>query len=75
MAVVHPDQFLGLPPCEIEDADAVVLPLPFEKTVSYGDGTWRAPRALIDASCQVETFDEEALIDFETGPLLSLIHI
>jgi len=70
MSVVHPDQFLGLPPRKAEDADAVVLPLPFERTVSYGNGTWRAPRAIVDASCQLEQFDEETLVDFETGPLI-----
>ncbi|HUT12148.1 MAG TPA: agmatinase [Thermoguttaceae bacterium] len=68
MASVHPDQFLGLPPCPPEQADAVVVPLPLEKTVSYGTGTWRAPRAILDASCQVELFDEETLIDFSEFP-------
>lgn len=66
--MVYPDQFLGLPPCAVEEADAVILPLPFERTVSYGTGTWRAPRAILDASCQVETFDEETLVDFEVSP-------
>ncbi|MDP2898965.1 MAG: agmatinase [bacterium] len=68
MAIVYPDQFLGLPPCTVEDADAVILPLPFERTASYGTGAWRAPRAILDASCQVETFDEETLVDFEVSP-------
>ena len=62
------DQFLGLPSPGLEAADAVVLPLPFERTTSYGRGTWRAPRAIICASHQVETFDEEALVDFEEHP-------
>ncbi len=70
MGVIHPDQFLGLAPCEMEKANAIILPLPFERTVSYGDGTWRAPRAILDASCQVETFDEETLVDFEEHPLI-----
>lgn len=68
MAIVYPDQFLGLPPCTVEDADAVILPLPFERTASYGTGAWKAPRAILDASCQVETFDEETLVDFEVSP-------
>jgi agmatinase len=60
----NPNQFLGVPSCPPERADAIVVPLPFEKTVSYGTGTWRAPRAILDASCQIELFDEETLIDF-----------
>jgi len=62
--VIHPDQFLGLPPAGESAADAVILPLPLERTVSYGGGTWRAPRAIVDASCEVEVFDEETLVEF-----------
>jgi agmatinase len=65
---VHPDQFLGLPPCGEDRADVIILPLPLEMTVSYGTGTWRAPRAILDASCQVEVFDEETLVDFSESP-------
>ncbi len=64
--MIHPDQFLGLAPAEPGDAQAILLPVPFERTVSYGAGTWRAPRAIIDASCQVEVFDEETGVDFES---------
>ena len=67
---LHRDQFLGLPSPGLGSADAVLLPLPFERTTSYGRGTWRAPRAIIRASHQVETFDEEALVDFEERPRL-----
>lgn len=68
MSEVHPDQFLGLPGCDLSRADAVLAPMPLEKTVSYGRGTGRAPRAILAASCQVETFDEETLVDFEKRP-------
>lgn len=40
-------------------ARAVVFPLPFERTVSYGAGTAAGPNAIIAASQQVELFDEE----------------
>ena len=70
MDTVHAGQFLGLPPRALEEAEAVVLPLPFERTVSCGRGTGRAPAAVLEASCQVEFFDEEALVDFEQGPPL-----
>jgi agmatinase len=37
----------------------VVLPIPYEHTVSYGGGTGRGPRAILDASRYVEYYDEE----------------
>ena len=65
---LNPFPFLNLPPCPLDEADVVVLPLPLEKTVSYGTGTWRAPRAILAASGQIELFDEETRIDFAQGP-------
>jgi agmatinase len=70
MSPRHPVTFLDLPPCPLEKADAVIVPVPFERTVSYGGGTMRGPAAIIAASCQIETFDEETLVDFERSPLL-----
>jgi len=63
-------QFLGLDPVGPERADALILPLPLEKTVSYGTGTQAGPRAILDASRQIELFDEETLIDFAERPKL-----
>ena len=54
-----PSQFFGLPSPGREHADALVLPVPVEKTVSYGTGAGSGPRAIIAATLQVETFDEE----------------
>lgn len=34
-----------------------VLPVPYEKTVSYGTGTAKGPEAIIEASQQLESFD------------------
>lgn len=34
-----------------------VLPVPFEKTVSYGGGTGKGPAAILDASWQLEEWD------------------
>lgn len=61
-------QLLGLPPCPLDRADAVVLPAPMERTVSYGPGTSGGPAAILAASSQVETFDEETGVDFEEAP-------
>lgn len=63
-----PTQFFGLASHGIDRADALILPLPLEKTVSYGSGTGQGPQAILSASCQVELFDEETEIDFAEYP-------
>ncbi len=63
-------QFLRLTSPGLEHADALLLPLPVEKTVSYGTGTAGGPRAIIESSLQVETFDEETLVEFADAPRL-----
>lgn len=67
MSFLDPDQttLLKLAPCSPGDADAIVLPVPLEMTVSYGQGTLRGPSAILEASTQIETFDEEWEFDFE----------
>ncbi len=42
-----------------ENARVVILPLPYEATVSYGTGTHEGPSAILAASHYVEFFDEE----------------
>jgi agmatinase len=42
-----------------ERALAVVLPIPYERTTSYVEGTRRAPREILLASTQLELWDEE----------------
>ena len=42
-----------------QDARVLIWPVPFEKTVSYGVGTRNGPHAIIDASRNMELFDEE----------------
>lgn len=44
---------------EYRRARAVVLPVPLETSVSYGAGTSRGPAAILEASTQVEVWDEE----------------
>jgi len=43
---------------ELESASAVVVPVPYEGTVSYGAGASRGPDAILRASAQVELYDE-----------------
>jgi len=61
-----PDSFLGLEPryCDPATARYAVLPVPYEGTVSYRRGTAAAPTAIIEASQQVELFDEELRGEF-----------
>jgi len=42
-----------------EDARFVIVPVPFEATTSYGEGTARGPAAILTASRYVELYDEE----------------
>ena len=51
--------FLGLDPVAGRQAAAVVVPVPYEPTPTYGGGTRQGPEAIITASQQVELWDEE----------------
>jgi N1-aminopropylagmatine ureohydrolase len=56
-----PSNFLGLDDehSSYERSAALILPIPYEGTVSYGQGTREGPRAIIHASHQVELYDRE----------------
>lgn len=62
------NDFLDLPEetAEYTRADVLLLPIPFEATVSYGHGTANGPAAIIEASQQVELYDRE----FDSEPAL-----
>lgn len=57
--------FLGYPPSEVDptSARAVLIPVPYDGTVSYRPGARHGPRAIIDASIQMEDFDLELMAD------------
>lgn len=40
-----------------EEADVVIIPVPWEPTVSYRGGTSNAPAAILEASCQIDVFN------------------
>ena len=52
--------FLGIdePWCHPDHAGVYVLPAPYEHTSSYIHGSVRGPSAILEASCQVEFYDE-----------------
>jgi agmatinase len=56
-----PHNFLGLDEgaSAFERARAVILPVPYEATISYGGGTSAGPGALLEASRYIELYDQE----------------
>ncbi|MDB4947730.1 MAG: Agmatinase [Gemmatimonadetes bacterium] len=68
-----PRNFLGLEgePAEWENAGVVILPTPYESTVSYQGGTKRGPAAIIEASRYIELYDQE--LDAEPGPAVGVV--
>ena len=56
-----PESFLGVPAAEapFETSPVVVLPVPYEATVSYMGGTRFGPRGLLHASRFLELYDHE----------------
>ncbi|HSW28729.1 MAG TPA: agmatinase [Longimicrobiales bacterium] len=67
-----PHTFLALDEAaaDFDRAAAVILPVPYESTTSYGGGTRRGPHAIIDASRYIELYDQE--MDCEAGALLGI---
>lgn len=53
------NNIFGLPTTE-EGARVIIIPIPWEVSVSYGSGTARAPEAICKASLQVDLCDPEA---------------
>src|SRR6185437_8711370 len=53
-----PDEFASA-----ENARVSIVPVPYEATVSYGQGTSKGPDAILEASQQVELFDDELWIE------------
>ncbi len=62
---LHATPFLGPPQPfgAIQNARVVILPFGYEGGISYGTGAARAPQAVLEASQQVEFYDE--LLDIE----------
>ncbi|HET7704458.1 MAG TPA: agmatinase family protein [Thermoanaerobaculia bacterium] len=60
------DGIYGLP-FTADDAEVIVIPVPFEATTSYGGGTSRGPKAVLEASRQVDLYDHETGRPYESG--------
>jgi agmatinase len=66
----EPSLFLGVPAsaAPLEKARVVVIPAPFDQTTSYLPGARFGPRAILEASRQVEFYDEELDLEpYEIG--------
>lgn len=50
-----------------EDSRVVIVPVPFEATTSYGGGTSKGPQAVLEASRQVDLFDQETGRPYAAG--------
>jgi agmatinase len=46
-----------------EKAKAVIVPVPLERTTTYARGTHKGPNAIIEASRNMETYDEELQVE------------
>ncbi len=58
-AVGNPNNNIFGLPFKEDDAQLVILPVPWEVTVSYGAGTARAAEHILKASVQVDLFDTD----------------
>ncbi len=62
----------GLPHTEVQ-SQLVLLPVPWEATTSYGGGTSKGPRAILEASRQIDLFDLELGNFYESGIFMGKI--
>ena len=56
----------GIPTSE-ENAKLIILPVPWEVTVSYGAGTARAPESILKASHHMDIYDDELPDEWKAG--------
>ncbi|HEX6334859.1 MAG TPA: agmatinase family protein [Flavisolibacter sp.] len=63
------NNIFGLPVSE-EDARLVILPVPWEVTVSFGSGTARSAEQIMTASLQVDLFDPDYPDQWQQGYFL-----
>lgn len=63
-----PDNYFGLTAAHAaaENSRVAIVPVPYEATTSYGKGTARGPEAILEASQQVELFDDELWVEPHT---------
>ena len=60
------NNLFGLPFNE-ENAELIILPVPWEVTVSFKSGTARSPERVLQASLQVDLFDSQFQNSWKKG--------
>ena len=65
-----PPTFLGLTEDHSLSPDIVILPVPYELTTSYGQGTAEGPESCLKASAQVELYDPRLPEDLPAGAVI-----
>ncbi len=54
-------------PFNAQEADIILLPVPWEVTVSYGGGTINGPSSIMEASLQVDLYDSDVPQAWKSG--------
>ena len=60
-------------PFTTDEAELVLLPVPWDVTVSYKDGASKGPQAIFDASSQVDLFDPQVKDAWKVGVAMEKI--
>lgn len=63
--------FLGISEPSWGDAKTVIIPVPYDAMTSYNPGARNGPDAILRASQQVETYDEELKRDLDDLPVFT----
>lgn len=66
-AVGNPDNNVFGLPFDEDNARLIILPIPWEVTVSYNAGTARAPQHIFNSSLQVDLFDADVKDGWKQG--------
>lgn len=65
-AAAEDSGIFGLP-YQVDEAQLILIPVPWEATTSYGGGTSQGPQAILAASRQIDVFDLELGKFYEAG--------
>ncbi len=60
------DGIFGLPYSE-KESELIFIPVPWEATTSYGDGTSKGPKSILEASYQLDLFDSQYVRPYKAG--------
>ena len=60
-------------PVNEDDANIVIIPIPWDATASYAKGTSNGPKAILDASTQLDFFHPNLVHSFETKVFMAPI--